>query len=122
MYEATKNWSYLFYPPPYNFLAPSPNSRSEDVLQPRGNGMGCGGGCGCAGLGCGGLGQDATTISSGLFGTGLFTSADFSQWTWVEWAAAAAAVYFVGSAISDLGKGSTAVRRSFRSRKRTVSV
>ena len=75
-YQPTGNWSWEFYPPPYDFLAP-PRSipmpgvvMPEDALQPRGfGGCGCGGKCG-GGCGCGsacscgghssGLGQDET--------------------------------------------------------------
>jgi hypothetical protein len=124
MYAATPNYSFLFYPPPYNFLAPpatmpkSGKLAPEDVLQPMGTGMGCGSGCSCGGT-CG-MGQ---TDSAGLFGTGLFTTADFTQWGWGEWAVVVAGSYFAISAVNDLQTGYTGARKAYKkySRKRSYS-
>jgi hypothetical protein len=118
MYQQTPNWSWLFYPPPYNFLAPPATFSKmgvvapEDVLQPRGNGMGCA----CNGK-MGGLGQDAT-ISTGLFGTGLFVSADPSQWGWGEWATIAVGGYVAVSAVGDISSGASAAAAPFRKRRK----
>lgn len=115
MYDQTRNWSYLFYPPPYNFLAP-PSTFSkpgvvapEDVLQPRGSGLGC---AECGGT-CGGLGQTST----GLFGTGLFQSADPSTWGWGEYAVIAVGGYVAISFISDAQSAGGAVRKAYRRRR-----
>ena len=89
-YGPVDNYSFLFYPPPYNFLAPPATMAPgqvvpEDVLQPawKSSGLGCGGGgCSCGGTCGGGLGQ----TTGGLFGTGLFQSADPSTWGVGEWA------------------------------------
>ena len=118
MYQPTINWSYLFYPPPYNFLAPpltpvSPGSPEENSIQS----MGLSGTGGCNGLGCAqcggtcGMGQ---TDSAGLFGTGLFTTADFTQWGWGEWAVVVAGSYFAISAVNDLQTGYTGARKAYK--------
>lgn len=113
MYDQTRNWSYLFYPPPYNFLAPPARLAPgqlvpEDVLQPRG--MGC---ADCGGT-CDGLGQ----ASTGLFGTGLFVSADPSTWGWGEYAVLAGGGYLAISLISDAQSAGGAVRKAYRRRRR----
>ena len=128
MYAATPNYSFLFYPPPYNFLAPpatmpkSGKLAPEDVLQPMGSGMGCNGlGCtDCSGT-CG-MGQ---TEGAGLFGTGLFVSADPTQWGWGEWGVIALGTWAAVSMVSDLGRGGSALyapikRARSRSRKRAA--
>jgi hypothetical protein len=128
MYDQTPNWSWMFYPPPYNFLAPPATFSKpgfvapEKVMQPRGSGMASGLGCACNGK-MGGLGQDATT-PAGLFGTGLFVSADPSQWGWGEWAAVVVGGYLTISLVGDITSGASAaygpIRRSrAKSRKRS---
>jgi hypothetical protein len=110
MYASGANWSYLFFPPPYNFLAPPLNSRAEDVMQPRGSGMGCSG-IGCGGCsGCGGLGQTST----GLFGTGLFVSADPSTWGIGEWAVIGLGGLFAINAVTSAQSAGRGVRKAYR--------
>jgi hypothetical protein len=123
MYSPTQNYSWLFYPPPYNFLAPPRTpvlaSSPESTVQSMGLGSACNGlGCASCGGTCG-MGQD----SSGLFGTGLFTSADFTQWGWGEWAAVVVGGYFAISAVSDLQSGYTGARKAYKryGRKRSYS-
>lgn len=116
MYDQTANWSYLFYPPPYNFLAPPATfSRPgavapEDVLQPMGKGFGGCNGLGCPDCGgtCGGLGQTST----GLFGTGLFASPDPTTWGIGEWATIGIGGFLAISAVST----SQTVGKRFRKR------
>lgn len=79
-YQENGNWSWMFYPPPYDFLAPPQTMPApgqvlpEDILQPGlrgfrgfgrfgGRGMGCAGGCSCGGT-CGGLGDDSTDATA----------------------------------------------------------
>jgi hypothetical protein len=81
-YEPTGNWSWEFYPPPYDFLAPPAVLPVPGVVMPEdrlqnmggfsglagcgcggkcGGGCGCGSACGCGGRCKGGLGQDSST-------------------------------------------------------------
>lgn len=106
-YQPVADYSFEFYPPPYNFLAPADSRAIPPPVLPIKNGLGCG--CGCGG-GCAenqGLGQ-------GLFNTGLFTSANPSTWGWGEWAALGVGLYFAGSLIGDVGRGASAAGKSGR--------
>jgi hypothetical protein len=116
MYQSTPNWSYLFYPPPYNFLAPPATSAKpgtlapEDVLQPMGTGMGCNGlGCTTCGGTCG-VGQ----TSSGLFGTGLFQSADPTTWGIGEWSVIGIGGFLAISAVNTSQTAARGVRKAYR--------
>jgi hypothetical protein len=117
MYQPTINWSYLFYPPPYNFLAPpltpvSPGSPEENSIQS----MGLSGTGGCNGLGCAqcggtcGMGQ----ASTGLFGTGLFASSDPSTWGVGEYAVIAIGGYLAINLITDAQAAGKATKRAYR--------
>lgn len=113
MYAATPNYSFLFYPPPYNFLAPpatmpkSGKLAPEDVLQPMGTGMGCdcGGSCGTCGMG---------QTSAGLFGTGLFVSADPTTWGVGEWGVIAVGGFLAISAVNTSQAAGRGVRKAYR--------
>lgn len=111
MYSPTRNYSFLFFPPPYNFLAP-PASFSpgqivpEDVLQPSGRGLGC---PDCGGT-CGGLGQ----TGEGLFGTGLFVSADPSTWGVGEWVTIGLGAFVAISAVTTAQSAGRTVQRAYR--------
>jgi hypothetical protein len=129
MYSPTQNWSWLFYPPPYNFLAPpmTPVSASspESTVQSMGLGSACNGlGCASCGGTCGqtGVGQ---TDAGGLFGSGLFLSADPTQWGWGEWAVLGLGTWAAVSMVSDLGRAGSAAyapikRARSRSKKRAA--
>lgn len=110
-YDKTANWSWMYNPPPYDFLdAPGVKAPPEFYAPATSMGLGCGnsGGCGC---GCKkkGIGQaDAT----GLFGTSLFSSTDFTQWGWGEWATIAAAAYVAYNLTSDVKGIQRTVKRS----------
>lgn len=105
-YQATGNWSWEFYPPPYDFLGPPATMPApgvvlpEDVLQYAGvrglRGVGCGAGSGCS-CGCkaaphvhsfagvtspgypGGLGDDASAASDALVAPSMSIPTDFSS-------------------------------------------
>jgi hypothetical protein len=98
-YVHSGNWTWEYYPPPYDFLAPA-NSRPmvAPILYPRGVG-----GCGCGG-GCGGACHSA---GLGLFDSGL----DLAQWGLGEWAAVGLGVYLIGSLMGDAGRAGRKVRR-----------
>lgn len=96
-YERTGNWTWEFYPPPYDFLAPG-NSRPVLPFVYPGRGVGCGCGGSCGGACHGGL---------GLFDSGL----DLSQWGLGEWAAVGIGVYLVTSLMGDAGRAGRKVRR-----------
>jgi hypothetical protein len=130
-YSQVQNYSYQFFPPPYDFLAPPRTTGKpgqvvpEDALQMQGRGLGsaCNGlGCAACGGTCGqnGMGQ---TDSAGLFGTGLFTSADPTQWGWGEYLTIFLGGYLVINLFGDVSKGARAAyspikRARARSRKR----
>lgn len=115
-YDKTSNWSWMYNPPPYDFLdAPGVKAPAEFYAPAASmglGGLGCGnaGGCGC---GCKkkGIGQ---ADGAGLFGTSLFQTTDFSQWGWGEYAALAAAAYFASSLFSDVKRTAKTVRRKTR--------
>lgn len=108
MYEPGMDYSWMFYPPPYNFLSPvcrSGNQSAGGWNLGSGNSGGLSGcGCGCGGHGgCGGgLGQ--------LFSSGL----DFTQWGVGEWAVVAGGVYVVASVLGDVSSGAKKVKRTYR--------
>lgn len=89
------NYTWEFYPPPYDFLSPG---------CPPASGLS---GCGCGGS-CGGCGSHSHGM--GLFDSGL----DYTQWGWQEWAALAAIVYVGHKIISDVGSAGKRVSRSYR--------
>lgn len=78
-------WSWMFYPPPYDFADPNPTIPPPTFIAPAeemglghlGCGCGCGGGAGCSQ----GMGQ--------LFSSGL----DLSGWGVGEWAIVAVGAY-----------------------------
>ncbi len=113
-YRESGDWTWEFYPPPYDFLAP-PDSVAQPapVLYPHdGHGMG---GCGCGGScgGCGDHGMGQTT-GPGLFGTGLFVSMDPSTWGWGEYSVIGAGAYLL---LSDRFRVTDRAKRSRRAAK-----
>lgn len=108
-YDKTGDWTWEFYPPPYNFLAPADSvAIPAPVLytRPRRSGLG---GCACAGA-CGGSGACGDHSGLGLFESGF----DVSQWGVGEWVAAAAISYLAVSIVGDLGRGAQRVQRTYR--------
>ena len=96
-YQHTGNWSWEFFPPPYQFLGPkNPAPMPAPVLKP--SGLGCACGCNSCGL--------------GLFESGF----DISQWGVGEWAAVAGIAYLTASIIGDVGRGASRVRKTYRKR------
>lgn len=115
-YQQTPDYSWLFFPPPYNFLAPpaklpKPGQIApENVFQSMGlsgtcNGMGC---ASCGGT-CG-MGQ----AGNGLFGTGLFVSSDPTTWGVGEYAVIAIGGYLVISMVSDAQSAGRATKKAYR--------
>lgn len=103
-YDAVGNWSWEYYPPPYDFLAPANAApQSAPILFPQGM-SGCGGGCGCGG-------------KCGHAGVGGFLDAfDFSQWEWTDWLMAIGGLYFISSLWGDTKRAKTRVSKYSRAR------
>jgi hypothetical protein len=105
-YDHSGDWTWEFYPPPYNFLAPrdsvampapiiyTPLARSGPGL----SGCGCGGACGSCHSHAGGL---------GLFDSGF----DVSQWGVGEWVATAAIGYLSLKILGDVSRGARSVKK-----------
>jgi hypothetical protein len=100
-YQRTGNWTWEFYPPPYDFLAPRNSAPVPPFVYP-GRGVG---GCGCGGS-CGG----ACHGGLGLFESGL----DLSQWGLGEWAAVGLGVYLLSSVFGDVKRVGGHVRKARR--------
>ena len=103
-YSHSGDWTWEYYPPPYDFLAPAD---SVAMPAPVVNGLG---GCHCGGT-CGGCGGHSHGM--GLFDSGL----DYSGWGLAEFAVVGAGVYLGVSLISDLfsaGRTVGRVRRAYR--------
>lgn len=120
-YIAVPNYSWEFWPPPYNFLAPpsvlaKPGQvQPQDLMQISPTGLGCtGGACNCGGA-CKGLGQ------AGLFGTGLFESLDTSTWGWGEWASIAVGGYLVIKLFLDAQTAGAATKRTYRRVRKSMA-
>lgn len=103
-YVNSGDWTWEYYPPPYEFLAPrSAHAMVAPILYPaRGVGCGCGGGCGGA----------CHSAGLGLFDSGL----DLSQWGVGEWAAVGLGAYLLVSAFGDVKRVGGRIRRSGRAR------
>lgn len=97
------SWAWEFYPPPYNFLAPSNSApMPAPVVSMSGRGLGCDGKP-CAKC-------DAARVGMGLFDGGL----DVSTWGSIEWLVAAAGV-FVAMAMLNGGTRTREKRGALRS-------
>lgn len=112
-YDRSGDWSWEFFPPPYDFLAP-PDSAPQPapimrgnrivlptpiVLAPKGVGD-CG--CGCNGAGdCHGL---------GLFDAGF----DYTRWGAPEWTFIGVGAYLTLSLVGDLFTAGRTVKRGYR--------
>jgi hypothetical protein len=114
-YDRTGDWSWEYYPPPYDFLAPADSVsmpapiltapgvawRPSSPQMPIGTtaaGCGCGGTCG----GCGGGHSHGGLGDGGLFNTGLFANpTDLSTWGVGEWATIGIAGYVLISLLHD---------------------
>ncbi len=106
--ELATPWSWMYYPPPYDFadplaIAPPPTF----IASARSMGFG---GCGCGGK-CGGCG------GGHAHGMGLFDSGwDLSGWGLAEWGIVAVGAYVAYSVLFTTGKGIGTVRSSSRKR------
>jgi hypothetical protein len=109
-YRRSGDWTWEFYPPPYDFLAPRDSvAMSAPVVYSvpghnRGIGCSCGGHCdSCRSSGAG----------LGLFDSGL----DLTQWGIGEWAAVAGGVYLLSKLLGDVKRvRKVAKRRKGRSK------
>lgn len=83
-------WSWMFYPPPYDFADPNPTIPPPTFIAPAEEmGLGLGHlGCGCGGT-CGGCGGSGAQGMGQLFSSGL----DLSGWGIGEWAIVAVGAY-----------------------------
>jgi hypothetical protein len=110
-YDHTGDWEWLYYPPPYDFLAP-PDSVAipAPILYTPGGGLSGLGGCGCGGT-CGGCG-DHHLHGMGLFDTGF----DLTGWGIGEWAVAGVGLYTLFKIIGDTKRVTSSVKKSSRSR------
>ncbi len=105
-YDSVGNWSWEYYPPPYDFLAP-PNAAPQPAPFAFPQGLsGCGGSCGCGGK-CGGHKHGVS---------GFMDAFDFSQWDWTDYALAIGAVYLVSSLWGDTKRVKGRVSKYSRSR------
>jgi hypothetical protein len=135
-YDKTGDWSWEYYPPPYDFLAPKNSApMPAPILYTKKTGMG-GCGCGCSGN-CGGAGHThgvgdttddtaaaaviptGTTVNLGtLFSSGL----DFTSWGIGEWAVAGLGAYLVISLFNDVGSAGKKVKKTLRRRSTRKTV
>jgi hypothetical protein len=109
-YDHTGDWSWEFYPPPYDFLAPAnAAAMPAPILLTPGGGL-SGAGCGCGGS-CGGCGGHS-------HGMGLFESGfDWTQWGAGEWTVAGVGSYLAVSLMGDMMRAKQTVQRKFRRRR-----
>jgi hypothetical protein len=117
-FDQVGDWSWQYYPPPYDFLAPADSvaiappvlfTRSSGRNHAHGEGLnGLGGGCHCGGT-CG--------HCWGVSGLGLFDSMDMSTWGVGEWGVVAVGGYLAIKIFSDLSRGGRAVRKTVRRRR-----
>lgn len=90
-YDAVKNWSWMYYPPPYGFAnprRPAPKAPPEFYAPAKSMGLGCG----CGGT-CGGCGSRPGL--SGMFATGF----DISGWGVGEWSVVSFGVIALASGL-----------------------
>lgn len=129
-YEHTGDWGWEYYPPPYDFLAPSDSvpmpapilgrrrgpvvafssanrggfPARRPIVAPGVGGCHCGGTCG--------------HCKAGL---GLFDSMDFTTWGVGEWATVALGVYLLSSMFGDTRRVARSVSKGRARRKRERS-
>jgi hypothetical protein len=123
------DYSWEYYPPPYDFLSPTcppgPNPAAATaggwtgglVPQSHSHGKGVGSCCSsCASGGtCGsGLGQIVTPFGT-LFASGF----DVTQWGVGEWACVGIGAYLIASMVGDVTSGSRATKAGYRAAKRS---
>jgi hypothetical protein len=106
-YDHTGDWSWEFYPPPYNFLAPADSVPiPAPILLTPGGGLS---GCHCGGT-CGGCGGHSHGM--GLFDTGL----DLTGWGVAEYSVVGIGLYTLFKIIGDTRRVTSSVRKSSRAR------
>ena len=105
-------WSWMYYPPPYDFADPNPTIPPPTFIAPAEE-MGMGSlGCGCGGT-CGGCGGHSHAQGMGqLFSSGL----DMSGWGVGEWSIVALGAYAVYAVFSTTKSAASSVSGSVRRR------
>lgn len=106
-YDHTGDWSWEYYPPPYDFLAPADSTAMPAPFITSNGGLS---GCGCGGS-CGGCGGHSHGM--GLFDSGL----DLTQWGVPEWSIAGLGLYTLFKLLGDTKRATSAVRKSSRRSK-----
>lgn len=116
--ELATPWSWMYYPPPYDFADPNPTIPPPTFIAPAEE-MGLGG-CGCGGT-CGGCGNGHAHGMGQLFSSGL----DLSGWGVGEWSIVAIGAYALYSvfftsktAVSSVSAASR--RRSSKARRKAA--
>lgn len=111
-YEHSGDWTWEFYPPPYDFLAPADSvAMPAPVLYTPGS---SGPGLGCA---CGGSCGHCSSGSGGWGGLGLFeTGMDLTGWGVGEYVAAAGVAFLGFKLLSGIMGTTRAVRRTVKKR------
>lgn len=115
-YDQSGDWTWEFYPPPYDFLAPSdsvpmpaPVLYTPEPSGPGGLGCACGGSCGHCSSGAGGWG------GLGLFESGM----DLNGWGVGEYVAAAGVAFLGFKVLGSLFSAGQTVRKTVRRRSAT---
>jgi hypothetical protein len=114
-YDQTGDWSWEFFPPPYDAIGPkNPVAMPAPIILTPNGPLRPGGlsGCGCGGK-CGGCGHK--------HGVGLFDSTDFSTWGIGEYAAIGLGIYMLGSIMGDFGRAKKKVGKIRRRSKRVAT-
>jgi hypothetical protein len=133
-YDKVGNWAWQYYPPPYDFLAPTDSVAIPAPIlytPPEMSGHyhpGGLGGCSCGGT-CGACsaaphvhsfsGVTSPGYPAGPGGLGLFDSMDMTSWGAGEWLVVGVGGYLAISIFGDLLKGGRAVRKTVRRRRST---
>lgn len=115
-FEQVGDWSWMFYPGAFSWLAPRDSAIQPAIPSTGLGGCGCGGKCG----GCGGGHDHSHGLGQGLFNTGCFASTDMSTWGWCEWGLLAAGAYFAVSFVGDLIGAGRSVKSSYRSYRKSA--
>lgn len=109
VYDCTGDWTWEFYPPPYDFLVPRGSvAIPAPRIYTRSSGL--------SGCHCGGTCADCSGSGLGLFDAGF----DVTQWGAGEWIAALGIGYLAVSLVGDMGRGAGRIQRSVRRRSSTA--
>lgn len=113
--ELATPWTWLYYPPPYDFADPNPTIPPPTFIAPAEE-MGMGGvGCGCGGT-CGGCGGHAHGMGQ-LFASGF----DISGWGIGEWSIVALGAYALISVVFTTKSAASSVSSGMSKRRRSAA-